>query len=66
MCIQFFHIFFCYTQKGDLNTEPGDLAYRILVAASGLQDTYSETENGDCCTNECESNSYTPSNSKGN
>lgn len=45
---------------GDLNTEPGDLAYRILIVASGLHETYNETENGPCCTNECSTNSYTP------
>lgn len=44
---------------GDLNTEPGDLAYRILLVASGLKESYNETEHGECCTNECGDNSYT-------
>lgn len=51
---------------GDLNTEPGDLAYRVLLAASGLHETYNETEHGDCCTNECETNSYTTPEQKEN
>lgn len=51
---------------GDLNTEPGDLAYRILLVASGLRETYNETEHGDCCTNECAENSYTPTAMKEN
>lgn len=51
---------------GDLNTEPGDLAYRILMVASGLHETYNETEHGDCCTNECVDNSYTPNSAKEN
>lgn len=46
---------------GDLNTEPGDLAYRILLVASGLQDPFNETEHGDGGTNECPQNTYTPS-----
>lgn len=45
---------------GDLNTEPGDLAYRLLLVASGLRETYNETEHGPCCSNECSTNSYTP------
>lgn len=51
---------------GDLNTEPGDLAYRILLAASGLRETYNETEHGEICTNECFNNTYTPASMKEN
>jgi len=40
---------------GDLNTEPGDLAYRIIVSTAGLQDFYDETLNG---TNACAKNTY--------
>lgn len=49
---------------GDLNTEPGDLAYRILIVASGLRETFNETDHGDTGTNECGSNSYTPASMK--
>lgn len=45
---------------GDLNTEPGDLAHRVLLAASHLQETYNSTHHGDIGTNECGHNSYTP------
>lgn len=48
---------------GDLNTEPGDLAYRILLVASGLQETY-HTDHGDIGTNECAQNYYTPADVK--
>lgn len=43
---------------GDLNTEPGDLAYRVLVLEANLTDAYdpNSTRFG---TNECPSNSYT-------
>lgn len=47
---------------GDLNTEPGDLAYKILLVASGLQETYNNKDHGDIGTNECAHNTYTPSN----
>lgn len=45
---------------GDLNTEPGDLAYRVLLSESNLIDSYNVDEfmTG---TNECEKNTYTPS-----
>uniref|UniRef100_A0A1L8DJZ2 sphingomyelin phosphodiesterase n=1 Tax=Nyssomyia neivai TaxID=330878 RepID=A0A1L8DJZ2_9DIPT len=46
---------------GDLNTEPGDLAYRILLSASSLADTYQKgAPHG---TNECPTNPYTCSES---
>lgn len=41
---------------GDLNTEPGDLAYRILVTTSGLQDFYDSARLAG--TNKCTKNSY--------
>lgn len=45
---------------GDLNTEPGDLAYRILTNITGLSDAYLEA--GECdeiaATNEDYKNSY--------
>lgn len=44
---------------GDLNTEPGDLAHRVLLSASGLQDTHSEDMHGIIGTNECAYNTYT-------
>lgn len=47
---------------GDLNTEPGDLAHRILLVASGLQDTHSEEQHGVIGTNECGYNTYTAKN----
>lgn len=49
---------------GDLNTEPGDLAYRVLLVASGLQETFNGIEHGAAGTNECGSNSYTPASIK--
>lgn len=49
---------------GDLNTEPGDLAYRILMVASGLQETFNETLCGELGTNECDYNTYTPDHAK--
>ncbi|GJQ65296.1 hypothetical protein Trydic_g7416 [Trypoxylus dichotomus] len=48
---------------GDLNTEPEDLAYRILLNISGCKDSYVEvkSENGPGFgTNETCENSYTP------
>ncbi|XP_059620876.1 putative neutral sphingomyelinase [Phlebotomus argentipes] len=42
---------------GDLNTEPGDLAYRILLSTSHLQDSYQKSEPHG--TNECARNPYT-------
>lgn len=51
---------------GDLNTEPGDLAHRILLVSSGLHDTYSEEKHGDIGTNECANNTYTPPHVKEN
>lgn len=44
---------------GDLNTEPGDLAHRMLLAASQLQETHSEVQHGEMGTNECAHNTYT-------
>lgn len=49
---------------GDLNTEPGDLAYRILMVASGLRETYNEADCGDIATNECDFNTYTTDHAK--
>lgn len=51
---------------GDLNTEPGDLAYRILMVASGLRETYNEVDCGEIGTNECNFNTYTPDHTKKN
>ncbi|XP_058789340.1 putative neutral sphingomyelinase [Phymastichus coffea] len=46
---------------GDLNTEPQDLAYRIICGVAGLTDTCARSS--DCLgTNECAKNSYTSSN----
>lgn len=43
---------------GDLNTEPQDLAYRIICGVAGLSDASSK--NFGCLgTNECANNSYT-------
>lgn len=47
---------------GDLNTEPGDLAHRILLVASGLSDTHCEETHGTIGTNECGYNTYTAKN----
>lgn len=44
---------------GDLNTEPGDLAYRILVSTSKLIDSFDGVKY--IGTNECAKNSYTNS-----
>ncbi|CAD7080239.1 unnamed protein product [Hermetia illucens] len=41
---------------GDLNTEPGDIAFKVLTQTSNLQDTCEDDMIG---TNECEGNSYT-------
>lgn len=43
---------------GDLNTEPQDLAYRIICGVSGLYDACSRNSNA-LGTNECAKNSYT-------
>lgn len=43
---------------GDLNTEPGDLAYRVLLTTSQLNDAYKEQNDLDG-TNECAKNYYT-------
>lgn len=45
---------------GDLNTQPGDLAHRLVTVASGLKDSYNGTEFENAGTNECANNSYTP------
>lgn len=48
---------------GDLNTEPGDLAYRLMLSVPGLVDAFSEAGESvqDCvATNESLTNSYTP------
>lgn len=49
---------------GDLNTEPGDLAYRLLMVASGLQETYNEVDCGVIGTTECDFNTYTSDDTK--
>lgn len=41
---------------GDLNSEPGDLAYRTLLSVAGLTDACSSPGTG---TNECAHNAYT-------
>lgn len=43
---------------GDLNTEPQDLAYRIICNVAGLFDSCSTNAN-QLGTNECAKNSYT-------
>ncbi|KAI4462472.1 sphingomyelin phosphodiesterase related [Holotrichia oblita] len=49
---------------GDLNTEPGDLAYRIILNIAGFKDSYLEVKDEDSPapfgTNETSENSYTP------
>nr|XP_033321070.1 putative neutral sphingomyelinase isoform X1 [Megalopta genalis] len=45
---------------GDLNTEPQDLAYKIICGVAGLIDTCSNISNN-LGTNECANNSYTSS-----
>ncbi|XP_063699290.1 putative neutral sphingomyelinase [Culicoides brevitarsis] len=45
---------------GDLNTEPNDLAQRIILTTSRMYDTFHLTTNDpEFGTNECEKNSYT-------
>ncbi|XP_018568210.1 putative neutral sphingomyelinase [Anoplophora glabripennis] len=49
---------------GDLNTEPGDLAYRVTLCVPGLLDAFTEANevpNDKVATNESLQNSYTPS-----
>lgn len=43
---------------GDLNTEPQDLAYRIICGVAGLSDACTKSANT-FGTNECADNSYT-------
>ncbi|XP_053975647.1 putative neutral sphingomyelinase isoform X1 [Hylaeus volcanicus] len=45
---------------GDLNTEPGDLAYRLICGVAGLTDACSNNLSNSG-TNECANNSYTGS-----
>lgn len=45
---------------GDLNTEPQDLAYRIIRGVAGLTDAC-PSSSSDKGTNECANNSYTSS-----
>ncbi|CAL7945150.1 unnamed protein product [Xylocopa violacea] len=45
---------------GDLNTEPQDLAYRLMCGIAGLTDACSNSTNN-LGTNECANNSYTSS-----
>lgn len=45
---------------GDLNTEPNDLAYKIICGVAGLSDACSNTWTN-LGTNECANNSYTSS-----
>lgn len=52
----------CVILAGDLNTEPEDLEYRLLLKSCGLSDAYMiEPSNNSTIvgTNECASNSYT-------
>ena len=44
--------------SGDLNTEPQDLAYRIICGVAGLTDACPKNRSG-LGTNECANNSYT-------
>lgn len=49
---------------GDLNTEPNDLAYRVLLSTSGMSDAYNEkpsTSSSSFATHECKNNTYTSS-----
>lgn len=48
---------------GDLNTEPGDLAYRALLVTSKLRETCNDLMT-DIGTNECRHNTYTSEQSK--
>lgn len=43
---------------GDLNTEPGDLAYRVLLASSKLNEACNASMSA-MGTNECQLNTYT-------
>lgn len=44
---------------GDLNTEPGDLAYRVLLSTSGMKDTFTEKPISFSGTHEYIYNTYT-------
>lgn len=48
---------------GDLNTEPGDLAYRVLRQEANLEDSFSDAyeRKGTC---DCPSNTYSPTGDK--
>ncbi|XP_017891097.1 putative neutral sphingomyelinase [Ceratina calcarata] len=48
---------------GDLNTEPNDLAYKIICGVTGLLDACSNTSSTNLGTHECANNSYTTSKS---
>jgi sphingomyelin phosphodiesterase 2 len=49
---------------GDLNTEPQDLAYRILLSTSGMIDSYEQKPSQIFATHENEKNTYTPADKK--
>lgn len=44
---------------GDLNTEPQDLAYRVLLSTSAMKDSYNMLESEQFATHECINNTYT-------
>jgi sphingomyelin phosphodiesterase 2 len=44
---------------GDLNTEPGDLAYRILLSAAGMKDAFKQKPSNHFATHEYSYNTYT-------
>lgn len=46
---------------GDLNTEPGDLAHRILLSAADMTESCNQRT---ICTNECPQNTYTTNQSR--
>lgn len=50
---------------GDLNTEPGDLAYRILLGVSKMHESY-QAKYGVFGTNEIAENTYTSKEAKEN
>lgn len=50
---------------GDLNTEPMDLAYRVLLSTSGLKDAFLKKPIEHFATHETLNNTYTGANAKG-
>ncbi|KAL7043735.1 hypothetical protein ACKWTF_001644 [Chironomus riparius] len=45
---------------GDLNTEPQDLAYRVLLSTAGMKDAYEQKRSSFFATHEYKNNTYTP------